>query len=144
MSLLASLQSTVRVAALGIALAGVAFATQPAQAAPQLGTSLQLSAPAKPDAGQQTMQMKSFGSDDDYEDDYDWCLTNKQIRKGLWNADFEDVDFIKELKHHRVRVSALYEDDGWYYSLRIDRCTGEVDQIKPLYEAEDFDIDFDF
>jgi hypothetical protein len=143
MNLLSSLQSTIRVAAVGIVLAGVALTSLPAQAAPQLGSALQLTAPAKPDAGQQTMQMKKFGADD-YEDDYAWCLTNKQIRKGLRNADFDDIDFIKELKHHRVRVAALYEDDGWYYSMRIDRCTGEVDQIKPLYEAEDFDIDFDF
>jgi hypothetical protein len=57
-------------------------------------------------------------------------------------AGFDDIDFVKELKHDRVRVEALYDDDGWYYSMRIDRCDGEVDQIKPLYEADTFDIDF--
>jgi hypothetical protein len=145
MTILSFLKSTVRVAIVGIALGGVALTALPAQAAPQLGTSLQLAAPAKPDAGQQTMQMKKFGADDDYDyDDYHWCLTNKQIRKGLKKADFDEIDFVKELKHHRVRVEAYYEEDGWYYSMRIDRCTGEVDQIKPLYEADDFDIDFDF
>ena len=38
------------------------------------------------------MQMKKQGYDydDDYDyDDYDWCLTNKQIRKGLKKADFD-------------------------------------------------------
>jgi hypothetical protein len=110
---------------------------------------LQLDAPVKPqvqlqqDAGDGTqVQMKKFGYDDDDYDDYDWCLTNKQIRKGLKKADFDEIDFVKELKHHRVRVEALYEGDGWVYSMRIDRCDGEVDQIKPLYEYDDFDIDF--
>lgn len=149
MTILSSLKSTVRVAIVGIAIGGVALTAQPALAAPQLGTSLQLTAPVKPDAGQQTMQMKKFGADDDYDydddyDDDDWCLTNKQIRKGLKKADFDEIDFVRELKHHRVRVEAYYEEDGWYYAMRIDRCSGEVDQIKPLYEADDFDIDFDF
>jgi hypothetical protein len=61
------------------------------------------------------------------------CLTNKQIRRGLAQVGFEDIDFVKELKGHRVRVEALYQD-GWVYSLRVDRCDRSVDQIKPLYE----------
>ncbi len=147
-----SLMSLSRAAVVALAAGALAFTTLPAQAAPQLGGALQLEAPIKPQlqlqqdggSGQQT-QMKKYGGyddDDDYYDDYDWCLTNKQIRKGLKQADFDDIDFVKELKHHRVRVEALYEGDGWVYSMRIDRCDGEVDQIKPLYEAGDFDIDF--
>jgi hypothetical protein len=151
MSLL-TFKSITRTAIVALAIGGVALAALPAQAAPTLGGALQLEAPIKPqvqlqpDAGNGTqMQMKKFGGDDydDYDyDDYDWCLTNKQIRKGLKYADFDDIDFVKELKHHRVRVEALYEGDGWVYSMRIDRCDGEVDQIKPLYEAGDFEIDF--
>ena len=142
-----TLKSFSRLAILSVTVATVAFSAIPAQAAPSLGGSLSLGAPSAPQVqmdaggGQQTMQMKKFGGDDEY-DDYDWCLTNKQIRKGLRRADFTDIDFVKELKKHRVRVEALYEDDGWVYSMRIDRCSGEVDQIKPLYEADDFDIEF--
>lgn len=69
------------------------------------------------------------------------CLTNKQIRKGLSKAGFEDIEFVKELKKKRVRVEALYED-GWVYSMRVDRCDREVDQIEALYEEDDFDIEF--
>jgi hypothetical protein len=148
---LPAFKSIARTALVALAIGGVALAAFPAQAAPQLGGALQLEAPIKPQLqqdggdGQQT-QMKKYGGggyddDDDYYDD-DWCLTNKQIRKGLKHADFDDIDFVKELKHHRVRVEALYEGDGWVYSMRVDRCDGEVDQIKPLYEAGDFDIDF--
>lgn len=141
-----------RIAILAVVAGSVALSAMPAQAAPSLGGSLQLGAPAAPQIkapkggdGPQTMQMKKQGYeyDDDYDyDDYDWCLTNKQIRKGLKKADFDDIDFVKDLKKHRVRVEALFEDDGWVYSMVIYRCTGEVAQIKPLYEYDDFDIDF--
>jgi hypothetical protein len=141
MTSLSFLLKSARIAFVGVALGAVAFTAVPAQAAPSLGTTLNLDlSVVKPQGGEQTMQMKKFGSGDDYS----WCLTNKQIRKGLKKADFAEIDFVKELKHHRVRVEALYENDGWVYSMRIDRCDGEVDQIKPLYEYEDFDIDFDF
>lgn len=144
-------RSFAQIAVIGIALGAVAFTALPVQAAPKLGPSLNLGLEvAKPQVQQQgqqqqgqQLQMKKFGPHHD-EDDYYWCLTNKQIRKGLWKAGFDDIDFVKELKHHRVRVEAYYEEDGWVYSMRIDRCEGEVDQIKPLYEYDDFDIDFDF
>ena len=64
--------------------------------------------------------------------------------RGLKKAGFEEIDFVKELKQKRVRVEALYEDDGWVYSMRIDRCDGDVDQIKPLYEYDEFDFDIEF
>jgi hypothetical protein len=128
-----------RIAAVSVALIGLTLTTIPAQAAPSLGA-LELDLGIAPPAGDGTTLMKY--SDDDYDDD--WCadLTNKQIRKGLKKADFDDIEFVKKLKHNRVRVQALYEEDGWVYSMRIDRCDGEVDQIKALYEADDFDIDF--
>jgi hypothetical protein len=141
------LNSLSRIALAGATAGAIVLAVLPAQAAgPSLGSSLNLglevAAPQVQAPGQQ-MQMKKFGYDDD--DDDDWCadLSNKQIRKGLKKADFAEIDFVKELKHNRVRVEALYEDDGWVYSMRIDRCYGEVDQIEALYEYDDFDIDFD-
>jgi hypothetical protein len=110
-------KSLSRFAIIALAVTGVAMTAVPAQAAPQLGGSLQLDAPIAPQVQQEggaQMQMKKFGGDDDYDyEDYDWCLKNKQIRKGLQYAGFDDIDFVKELKHNRVRVEALYEDDGW-------------------------------
>jgi hypothetical protein len=137
------LQAIARIVAVAVTIVGIAVAA-PAQAAPSLGGSLSLDFGVAPPAGDDQMQFRKFGGDEDDEDDF-WCydLTNKQIRRGLRNAGFDDIDFVKNLNHDRVRVEALYEDDGWIYSMRIDRCDGEVDQIEPLYEAEDFDIDFD-
>lgn len=143
------MSTALKTSLIGVALAAMTFVALPAQAAPSLGTALDLdlgiAAPVK--GGEQTtMMMKKSGGGAEfhYDDEDDWCadLSNKQIRKGMKKADFADIDFVKELKQHRVRVEALFEGDGWVYSMRIDRCDGEVDQIKPLYEAYDFDFDF--
>lgn len=137
-TMLSNLKNTGRAAILAIVIAGTVLGTMPAEAKPLGGFKLELQAPK----GGVEMQMKKFGYD---EDKYDWCLTNKQIRKGLKKAGFTDVEFVQELKKQRVRVEALYLGDDWYYSMRIDRCEGEVDKIKklyPAYEDEDFDIEF--
>jgi hypothetical protein len=135
-----TISSPGRIAAIAVALVGMTLTTMPTQAAPSLGGSLQLDLGVAPPAGDNQMLMKKYSDDDD---GY-WCadLTNKQIRKGLKKADFDDIEFVKKLKHNRVRVHALFEEDGWVYAMRIDRCDGEVDQIEALYEADDFDIDF--
>ncbi|MHB1109896.1 MAG: hypothetical protein ACYCZU_06230 [Devosia sp.] len=136
-TILSTLKNTGRAAVLAIVLAGTALGAMPAQAAPLGAFKLELQ--AAPKGGE--MQMKKFG----YEDDYDWCLTNRQIRKGLKKAGFTDIDFVQELKKHRVRVEALYLGDDWYYSMRINRCSGHVDKIKklyPAYEDDEFDIEF--
>jgi hypothetical protein len=137
-TILTTLKQTSRAAVLAIVLAGTALGAMPAEAKPLGGLKLELQLPK----GGVQMQMKKFGYD---EDEYFWCLTNKQIRKGLKKAGFTDIEFVQELKKHRVRVEALYLGDDWYYSMRIDRCEGEVDKIKKLYPAyddEDFDIEF--
>ena len=58
------------------------------------------------------------------------------IRRGLRDYGFEDIAFIRELSRNRVVVEALYEDD-WYYSMRVHRCRGYVDRVRPLYPADE-------
>lgn len=137
-TILSTLKNTGRAAVLAIVLAGTVLAAAPVEAKPLGAFQLELQMPKK---GAPELQMKKFG----YEDDYDWCLTNKQIRKGLKKAGFTEIDFVQELKKHRVRIEALYLGDDWYYSMRIDRCSGHVDKIKklyPAYEDDEFDIEF--
>ena len=136
-TILSSFKSAGRAAVLAIVLAGTALAAAPAEAKPLSPFALELQA-APPQGGE--TQMKKFG----YDEDYDWCLTNKQIRKGLKKYGFTDIDFVQELKKHRVRVEALYLGDDWYYSMRIDRCTGHVDKIKKLYPADEEEFDLEF
>lgn len=138
-TILSTLKNTGRAAVLAIVLAGTALAAMPAEAKPLGQFKLELQ--ATPPKGGTELQMKKFGGDEDFF----WCLTNKQIRKALKKYGFVEIDFVQELKKHRVRVEALYLGDDWYYSMRIDRCTGHVDKIKklyPAYEDEEFDLEF--
>jgi hypothetical protein len=130
----------------GLAMgAAQAAATTAAPAAPipgpTLGDTLTLdlgiTQPTLQEGQELQTQMKKFGYDEDELDD--WCLSKKQIRKGLIKANFDDVDFVTSLKDHRVRIEALYEGDGWVYTMQIDKCTGQVSMINPLYAAADLD-----
>lgn len=138
MTVLNTLRQTGRAAVLAVVLAGTALSAVPVQAAPLQGFSLDV----KPQGGDQKQlqqfKKKNFGPNDFF----NWCLTDKQIRKGLINYGFEDVHIVDHLSKNRVRVEAAY--DEWYYSFRVNRCSGVVDKIKklyPIWEEEDEDDD---
>jgi hypothetical protein len=109
------------------------------QAAPLQGFSLDV----KPQGGENQKQLQQYKKKDFGPNDFfNWCLTDKQIRKGLINYGFEDVHIVDHLSKNRVRVEAAY--DEWYYSFRVNRCSGVVDKIKklyPIWEEEDEDDD---
>jgi hypothetical protein len=131
MTVLNTLRQTGRAAVLAVVLAGTALSAVPVQAAPLGGFSLDV----KPQGGDQKQlqqfKKKNFGPNDFF----NWCLTDKQIRKGLINYGFEEVHIVDHLSKNRVRVEAAY--DEWYYSFRVNRCSGVVDKIKKLYPVWD-------
>lgn len=141
MTVLTLLKQTGRAAMLAVVLAGTAMSAAPAQAAPLQGFSLDV----KPQGGDQKQlqqfKKKQFGPNEFF----NWCLTDKQIRKGLSQYGFDDVDIVSYLSKNRVRVEAVWDD--WMYSMRIHRCTGVVDKIKklyPLWEDDDYYDDDDW
>ena len=85
----------------------------------------------------QTLQadMVKFGYDEDDVDD--WCASKRDIRNGLVRAGFNDSDIVDRLTQFRVRVEGLLLSDGWVYSMVINRCTGEVTNVAPIYMASD-------
>ena len=128
MTVLNTLRQTGRAAVLAVVLAGTALSAVPVQAAPNMGG---FSLDVKPQGGDQKQlqqfKKKNFGPNDFF----NWCLTDKQIRKGLINYGFEEVHIVDHLSKNRVRVEAAYDD--WFYSFRVHRCSGMVDKIKKLY-----------
>jgi hypothetical protein len=134
MTVLNTLRQTGRAAVLAVVLAGTALSAVPVQAAPNMGG---FSLEVKPQGGdQKQMQQykkKGFGPNDFF----NWCLTDKQIRRGLKAYGFFDVEITDRLSRNRVRVEAGYDD--WYYSMRINRCSGMVDRIKKLYPVDEED-----
>lgn len=135
MTVLNTLRQTGRAAVLAVVLAGTALSAVPAQAAPNMGG---FSLDVKPQGGGDQKQLqqykkKGFGPNDFF----NWCLTDKQIRRGLKAYGFFDVEIVDYLGKNRVRVEAGYDD--WYYSMRINRCSGMVDRIKKLYPVDEED-----
>jgi hypothetical protein len=79
--------------------------------------------------------MVKFGYEEDDVDN--WCASKGQIRNGLIRAGFNEMDVVDRLSNFRLRVEALYLADGWVYSMQVNRCTGEVGVLAPIYMASD-------
>jgi hypothetical protein len=56
------------------------------------------------------------------------CLTDREIRQGVANNGYHDVQIGRELGRNRVQVFASY--GPWVYSMRLDRCTGVADRVQ--------------
>jgi len=130
-------KQTSRAAILALVLAGTAMSAAPAQAAPPQGFSLDVKPQGGDSKGLQQFQKKQFGPNDFF----NWCLSDKQIRRGLRNYGFDDVQIVDHLSKNRVRVEATW--DEWVYSMRVHRCTGTVDRVKKLYPVWQNDDDDD-
>lgn len=148
-----SLRAIAAAAIVGVGLAGAALAqtsqaptateapasaAAAAQSAPSL-TELKLDLGLTPSMiarGQQLQSdMVAFGYDEDDVDE--WCASKRQIRNGLIRAGFNDMDIVDRMTQFRVRVEALYLSDGWVYSMLVNRCTGDVTVLSPIYFSAD-------
>ena len=58
------------------------------------------------------------------------CFTDRQIIRGIRNEGYRDVQIVRELPRNRVGVIA--RDGRTWYSMRVNRCTGETDRIQRL------------
>jgi hypothetical protein len=138
-----SFKATVSAAILSLGLAGAAFAatataaTAPAVEPTLTAVTVDLGLTADMITRGQTLQadMVKFGYDEDDVDD--WCAGKGDIRNGLVRAGFNDADVVDRLNGFRVRVEALYLADGWVYSMIVNKCTGEVTRVAPIYAAAD-------
>jgi hypothetical protein len=114
-----------------VIVTAIALAAVPAQAQ-KLGTEFSFG------GGKAQSDTQSFSTQRHSGPSIQICLTNRQIRRGLRDYGFTDIQFVRNLPRERVVVEALYEDD-WYYSMRVHRCKGYVDRVRPLYPAWDDD-----
>jgi hypothetical protein len=138
-----SFKATVSAAILSLGLAGAALAataaatTAPAVEPTLTAVTVDLGLTADMITRGQTLQadMVKFGYDESDVDD--WCATKGDIRNGLVRAGFNDADIVDRLNGFRVRVEALYLADGWVYSMIVNKCTGEVTRVAPIYAATD-------
>jgi hypothetical protein len=129
MTILSTLKSTGRAAILAIALGATALTAAPAYAqrggGPGLSFELNLGGGGGGFSIQGGDSSRRGGGGGDFSL---FCLSNSQIRSGLRDYGFRNVDIGRSLGNNRVRVTARY--DGDWYSMRVNRCTGRVDQVR--------------
>ncbi len=132
-----NLANTLKAGVVALALGGTALtAAAPVQAAPP-SANFQLYF-----GGGNGGITLHFG-DDDY---WDYCRTNKQIVKGLNNKGYKQVKIVKE-SNKTNKVWAVGRKNGDWYQLRVDRCSGKVDQVKKIYpknNGNSFNLTFTF
>ncbi|WIJ23541.1 hypothetical protein [Devosia sp. RR2S18] len=58
------------------------------------------------------------------------CLRDREVRRGIGDYGYRNVEIVGELRRDRVEVRAVKRN--WLYSMRVDRCTGEVDRVERL------------
>ena len=125
--------STLKAGVVALALVGTALTAIPAQAAsPVVGFSLNLLG-----GGGNGGIVLHFG-DDDY---FDICYDNEQIIHGLNNKGYSKVKIVKE-SNSTNKVWAIGRKYGDWFQMRVDRCTGKVDQVKQIYPLDNNGLQF--
>lgn len=135
------IRNTFKAAVVALALAGTAIAAVPAQAAqPTFGFSLNLGGGNFPGGGGIVLH---FG-DDDY---WDYCLTNRQVIRGLNDRGYSRVKIVKEFNNSN-KVWAIGRKYGDWFQMRVDRCTHKVDRVREIHPIDNngnsFNLTFTF
>ena len=146
-----SFKTITRAAVVALALGATTLTAAPAfaQGAPS-GFSLQL-------PGGDTQRPQTFGigngpqgNHGGWDNDYGFrCLTNREVRRGIAAYGFRRVEIVRELRRYRVEVRAVY--GNWLYSMRVDKCTGEVSRVRRIgrvfgggFDGGGFGLHFNF
>lgn len=75
----------------------------------------------------------------------DECLTNRQVERGLRDYGFRNVDVVRNLGRDRVLAVASWRNRD--YSMKVDKCSGQVYDVKRLKKFRGqpgFNLQFNF
>ncbi len=121
--------STLKAGVVALALAGTALAAAPVQATePSFGFSLNFGNVFPGPGGGIVLH---FG-DNDY---WDFCLTNREIIRGLNDRGYSRVKIVKE-SNNTNKVWAIGRKHGDWFQMRVDRCTHKVDQVREIHPID--------
>jgi hypothetical protein len=120
------LTRVIATAVIAVGLAGGTFAV-PVQAAPPGGLSLTFDFGNRPPPPPERI-----------------CMGKEEIARGLRNNGYRDARVMKNLG--KGRVLAVGRKGSYWYQLRIDTCSGFVDQVQRVRRLGDgsFNFSFDF
>ena len=138
---------------LAAGLGTIAMAPAVAQDAPPSGFSLGIpenGAPlpfgSEPNTGRSEMSTEDSSRRGGYydprpDDDFNYCLSDRQIVRGLRDYGFQRVNIVRYLRGERVEATAYW--GRTQYSMRIDRCSGVVDRVRVI-RRNGFGLQFNF
>lgn len=61
-----------------------------------------------------------------------WCMNDRDVRRAVQDYGFRDAEIRRNLGRYRVEVVARWNRGGGWYTMRVDRCTGEVDRVERI------------
>ncbi|WP_299742859.1 hypothetical protein [Devosia sp.] len=136
----AKFKTVIRAVIVALALGGSAVATIPAQAQQGPVFSFNLDIPG----GRGAVTLgggNGFGSQNAPSQR---CLTNREIRRSIEANGYEQVEVTRELQRNRVEVAG--QNGNWLYSMRVDKCSGEVDRLERIRRVQGggFGLQFNF
>ena len=140
-SLTSSLMKSGRAALIAIALGASAVTAMPAQAQSQPSFNFQLG------IGNDGNVM-SFGMGTNDRKRYRpirQCISDREVVRGLRHQGFRNVDVIRNLSRTRVAVVGSWHNGD--YSMKVNKCTGEVYDIQRLRKHRGqpgFNLQFNF
>ena len=131
-----SFKTLTRAAVVALAIGATTLTTMPAAFAQETIGGFSLQVPGA--QGQETQRSQTFGNgpgnNGGWDDDYEFrCLTNREVRRGIAAYGFTRVEITREMSRDRVEVRAVYRN--WLYSMRVDKCSGEVNRVRPIRPA---------
>ena len=136
---MSSLITTGRALLIALALGGTMTAL-PAQAAPAPTISFQLNfgsiGPFTKNGV--TIQFRNGRFTNNY------CLTTAQLRQSLRNSGYSNIVVVSNLGNHRLLLTA--KKGSRWYQIRVDTCSGLVDQVQRIYRNSGggFTLSFSF
>jgi hypothetical protein len=133
---LSTLKKSGRAALVALAMGAVSMTALPVQAASEPSFSFQLG--IGNDGG-----VMGFELNNNNKRDFNkrWkpinrCLSDRQVERGLERYGLDSADVVRSLS--RTRVLVVAEWNNRFYSMRVNKCTGEVSDIKRLRRGHDF------
>ncbi|WP_375451015.1 hypothetical protein [uncultured Devosia sp.] len=124
---LPSFKTGARAVIIGIAFGAASLGALPVQAQ-SFGFSLDLPSFDGNERGR-SVERNSGGFGDDHERmQRSGCLTDRELQRGVEAQGYSGVEIGGELGNGHVDVAG--QNGNWLYSMRVDRCTGEVDRVQ--------------
>ncbi|MCS6759203.1 MAG: hypothetical protein MO852_09535 [Candidatus Devosia euplotis] len=122
--------------------------TRAAVVAVALGATILVAAPAFAQSGSSSLSIeiqsngggRGFDNDRHMDRNNGWrdssrrrCLSNREVVRGASAYGYDRVEITRELQGERADLQAV--KGNWIYTMRVDKCSGEIDRLQRVGRA---------